>query len=99
MLLSQIEAPQLRGAGYAPPNPTRAERLYEWLNTDLIAKDRAEKAATFALIVGGLAILGEIANNAFSQNSGPDSCSGLNGLGWIDNTAGNAAAVFGCRKY
>lgn len=87
---------------YAPNEATESEKLYQWLHADGIRREFMNKVAITALILGGLAVWGKLAENTPNLNTTVkpfDSCTGLNGLGWIDDTAGNAAALFGCRKY
>ena len=99
-LYFDISNEQFHGAGYAPANANPAEKLYEFLSAQSINENRIQTAAIIAGVVAGLAIVGS-ASGPYQPSKAKklDPCVGLNGLGWIDNTLGNAAAFFGCRKY
>ena len=100
VILIDIRNAQITGTGAAPPNASPAEKLYEYLSAESIAQDRNAKLAVLAAVVAGLAIVGAAAGDApANKPQKPDRCAGINGLGWIDNTLGNAAAFFGCSKY
>ena len=100
VILIDVGGKQLHGTGVAPPNATPVERMYEYLAAESISRDRNAKLAIFAAVVAGLAVVGALAGDApATEPSKPDRCAGFNGLGWVDDTLGNAAAFFGCQKY
>lgn len=79
-------------------------RKLNGMNTD----DSLSSGEILAIIGIGLLILGQMSsgsditpdNDSWTPGKTTyDSCQGLNGLGWLSNSAGNASALFGCQKY
>ena len=72
---------------------------------ETLLKRRADRDRNMAIAIGALALVVYIASQApgdpVSQVPAPrDPCAGMNGLGWIDESLGNAAAIFGgCSPY